>query len=47
MNWNAYTILIVIALGFSIGGMVKPAWPLLPIAVLLVCIALLTHALPK
>lgn len=41
MNLNPHQILLVIALVLAIGALVKPAWPLCPVAVLLVCIALL------
>lgn len=38
---NVYTLLIVIAMVLAIVALVKPAWPLTPVAVLLVCVALL------
>ena len=41
MNWNAFTILTVISIGLAIGGIIKPAWPLVAVAVLLLGIAVL------
>lgn len=41
MNFTPFLILIVIALILSIIALVKPAWPLIPIAVLFICVALL------
>jgi len=41
MNMSVQSILIVIALLLTIVSMIKPAWPLLQVAVLLVCVALL------
>jgi hypothetical protein len=41
MNLNPFNILIVIALTFAVLSMIKPAWPLLSVSVLLVCVALL------
>jgi hypothetical protein len=38
---NVHTILVVVALGLAIFSLVKPAWPLLPVAVILVCVDLL------
>ncbi len=43
MNLSVFTILIVIALILTVLSMIKPAWPLLSVAVLLVCVALLTR----
>lgn len=41
MNLSIQSILVVIALILTIVSMIKPAWPLLQVAVLLVCVALL------
>lgn len=41
MTLNAYTILIIVAGLLSILALIKPSWSLLPVAVLLVCVALL------
>jgi len=41
MAINAFTILVVIALLLAVGSMVKPAWPLLAVSVLLISVALL------
>jgi hypothetical protein len=41
MTLTPYNLLVVIALIFSVVSFLKPAWQLLPVAVLLVCIALL------
>ena len=38
---NAFVLLIVIALLLSVAALVKPTWPLVPVAVVLVCVALL------
>jgi len=40
---NAHQLLIGIALVLAIAGIVKPAWPLVPVAVILVCVDLLTR----
>lgn len=41
MNLNAFNILLVIALVLTILAMVRPQWPFLAVAVLLVIVALL------
>lgn len=41
MNLTPFVILVVISLVLSVVALVKPTWPLLPVAVLLVCVALL------
>lgn len=41
MALTVFNILIVIALLLAILAMVKPAWPFLAVAVLLICVALL------
>lgn len=41
MNLTAYNILIVIAILLAILNLIKPTWPILGVAVLLVCVALL------
>lgn len=38
---SAYTILVVIALLLSVASIIKPAWPLLPVAVILISVAML------
>lgn len=38
---NAFTILIGIAIILSVVSLIRPAYPLLPVAVILVCAALL------
>lgn len=38
---NVFTLLVVIAMVLAIAALVKPSWPLTPVAVLLVCVALL------
>lgn len=38
---NAFIILVVIALLLAIFALVKPTWPLLAVAMILVCAALL------
>lgn len=38
---SGFTILVTIALIFTVLSMVWPTYPLMPVAVLLVCIALL------
>lgn len=38
---SAFVILVVVALGLSIVALIKPTWPLTPVAVLLVCVAML------
>lgn len=42
---NVFQILILVAGGLAIFAMVKPAWPLCAVAVLLVCVALFTGKL--
>lgn len=39
---NIHQLLICIALGLAVFAMIKPAWPLCAVAVLLLCVALLT-----
>jgi len=41
MQLTAFNLLIGIALIFAILALIKPAWPLLPLALILVCVALL------
>lgn len=41
MSLTAFNILVIIALILSIVGIIKPTWPLIPVAVILVCVALL------
>lgn len=43
MSMTVFNILIVIAMILSVVAIIKPSWPLCPVAVLLVCVALLTH----
>jgi hypothetical protein len=38
---NTFTLLIIIALLLAVLSMVVPRWPLLPVSVLLICVALL------
>jgi hypothetical protein len=38
---NVHTILVVVALGLAIASLIKPAWPLLPVSVILICVDLL------
>jgi len=38
---SPFSLLVIIALVLSVVGMVRPAWPLVPVAVLLLCVALL------
>lgn len=42
MNMNVTTILVLVAAGLSVVALIKPSWPLTPVAVLLVCVAILT-----
>jgi hypothetical protein len=42
MAFTAFNILIIVALILSIVGLFKPAWPIVAVAVLLVCAALLS-----
>lgn len=41
MNLSASSLLVLIALVLTVLSMVKPTWPLLAVAVLLVCVAIL------
>ena len=41
MTLNAFTILIIIAIILAVVALIRPAWPLTPIAVLLIGVALL------
>jgi hypothetical protein len=41
MNMNTFNILVIIALILSVAGIIKPQWPLVAVAVLLVCVAVL------
>jgi len=41
MAINAFTILVVISLLLAVGSMIRPQWPLLAVAVLLMAVALL------
>ena len=41
MNWNASAILAVIGIGLAIGGIIRPAWPLVAVSCLLIGIAVL------
>lgn len=41
MSLTPFTILIGIALILAVAGIVRPAWPLIPISVILICAALL------
>jgi hypothetical protein len=43
MNPTAHQILIGIALVLTVVSFIKPQWPLLGVAVLLVCVDLLTR----
>lgn len=42
MNLTVWNILIVIAIILAIINLIKPTWPILGVAVLLICVALLT-----
>lgn len=42
MSMTVFNILIIIAGGLAIFSMIKPAWPLLAVSVLLIAVALLT-----
>jgi len=42
MSHNAYVLLIGIALILSVANCIWPRWPIVAIAVMLVCIALLS-----
>lgn len=39
---NAFNILIIIAIIIAVLSLIRPTWPLLAVAVILVCAALLT-----
>lgn len=41
MNLSIHSVLILIALILTIVSIIKPSWPLIQVAVLLVCAALL------
>lgn len=41
MNMTTQTLIVGIALVLAVVGTVRPAWPLVPIAVILVCVAFL------
>jgi hypothetical protein len=41
MTLTAFNVLCVIALVLAIAGLIKPQWPCVAVAVLLVCVALL------
>ncbi len=41
MNLSAFNILVIIALLLAVAGIVKPQYPLVAVAVLLVCVAML------
>lgn len=41
MQMNAFTILVVVSMILAIVALIKPAWPLCPVAVLLLVVALL------
>lgn len=41
MTINAYTILVVLALLFGVGSLIRPAWPLAGIAIVFLAVALL------
>ena len=41
MNLTPFVILILIGLLLAIASLIKPTWPLVGIAVVLVCVALL------
>lgn len=41
MHWSVQAILVLIALILTVVALIKPAWPLLPVSLLLVCVALL------
>lgn len=38
---NTHTLLIGLALIFAVGSLIKPTWPLLGVAVILICVDLL------
>lgn len=41
MNLSAFNILVIISLILSIAGIIKPQWPLVAVAVLLLGVAVL------
>lgn len=41
MNITVHSILVVIALLLAIASLIRPAWPLLSVAVLILCVDLL------
>lgn len=41
MNWSVQSILVLIALILAIVSAIRPSWPLLQVAVILICTALL------
>jgi hypothetical protein len=43
---SPFFILVIIALIFAVLSMIWPTYPLLPVAVLLVCVALLINTVP-
>jgi hypothetical protein len=38
---NIFHLLVVLALVCAVGALIRPSWPLVPVGLLLVCIALL------
>lgn len=40
MKFDAFTILVFVAGGLAIFGLIKPQWPLVAVGLLLVCVAL-------
>ncbi len=41
MNMTVFNILVIIAGGLAVVSLIKPQWPLLAVAMLLVCVALI------
>lgn len=41
MNLTAFNVLVIIALVLAIAGIIRPQWPCVAVAMLLVCVALL------
>ena len=41
LNVNTFVLLVAISLVLGIVSLIRPAWPLLGVAVILVCVALL------
>lgn len=41
MSLTPFNILVIIALILAVVGIIKPAWPLVPVSVILICAALL------